>query len=81
MEMWRGKPSRWRAISYNFFNLSQSYLYSAFKTEKEARNFKIHFWVDNSVVTVGEGGTYTQEEYENMKYSLRVSIEVLKNNN
>ena len=49
--------------------------------EKEARNFKIHFWVDNSAVTVGEGGTYTQEEYENMKYSLRVSIEVLKNNN
>ena len=50
-------------------------------SKKEARNFNIHFWVDDSVVTVGEGGTYTQEEYQNMKYSLRVSVDYNKNNN
>ena len=50
-------------------------------SKKEPRTFNIHFWVDDSVVTVGEGGTYTQEEYQNMKYSLRVSVDYNKNNN
>ena len=43
--------------------------------DKEARTFTIHFWVDDSVVSVGENGTYTFEDYANMKYSLRVSVE------
>ena len=49
--------------------------------EKADRTFNIHFWVDNSVVSIGEGETYTVDEYANMKYSLRVSVEYTKNNN
>ncbi len=42
----------------------------------EYRHFDIHFWVDDSVVTVGEGGTYTEEEYPNTYYSVKIKVEI-----
>ena len=49
----------------------------SFKTNpKPERVFNVHFWVDDSVVSVGENGTYTEEEYATMHYSLKVKVEV-----
>lgn len=52
----------------------------SFKTNpKPERVFNVHFWVDDSVVSVGENGTYTEEEYARMYYSLKVIVEVKLN--
>ena len=52
----------------------------SFKTNpKPERVFDVHFWVDDSVVSVGENGTYTEEEYARMYYSLKVIVEVKLN--
>ena len=43
---------------------------------KEYRNFNVYFWVDDSVVTLGENGTYTEDQYQNTYYSAKVIVEV-----
>lgn len=52
----------------------------SFKTnQKPERVFNVHFWVDDSVVSIGENGTYTEEEYARKTYSLKVKVEVKLN--
>ena len=52
----------------------------SFKTnQKPERVFNIYFWVDDSVVSVGENGTYTPEAYANKSYSATVRVEVKLN--
>ena len=52
----------------------------SFKTNQNPeRVFNVHFWVDDSVVSIGENGTYTEEEYARKTYSLKVKVEVKLN--
>ncbi len=52
----------------------------SFKTnQKPERVFNIRFWVDNSVVSVEDNGTYTADEYSNLHYSARVKVEIKLN--
>ena len=43
------------------------------------RVFNIRFWVDSSVVSIGDNGTYTADEYSNLHYSARVKVEIKLN--
>ena len=40
------------------------------------RNFEVRMWVDDSVVSVGDNGTYTTEEFSNLYYSMKIKVEV-----
>ncbi len=48
-------------------------------TTKKARNFEVRMWVDDSVVSVGDQGTYTADEFSNMYYSMKIKVEVQNN--
>ena len=37
--------------------------------------FTVRMWVDSSVVTVGEGGTYTTDAYGEMYYTMKIRVE------
>jgi hypothetical protein len=43
------------------------------------KEFEVRLWVDDSVVSVSENGTYTPEELSNMYYSMKVKVEVQNN--
>ena len=46
--------------------------------DEKVRNFAVYFWVDDSVVSVGENGTYTEEEFNNLNYSVKIKVEIVK---
>lgn len=39
------------------------------------RSFTVKMWVDSSVVTVGETGTYTTDAYSDLYYSMKIKVE------
>ena len=43
------------------------------------KEFEVRLWVDDSVVSIDENGTYTPEELSNMYYSMKVKVEVQNN--
>jgi len=45
-------------------------------TNRTNRDFEVRMWVDDSVVSVGEDGTYSSEEFSNMYYSMKIKVEV-----
>ncbi len=48
-------------------------------TTKKSRTFEVRMWIDDSVVSVGDNGTYTAEEFSNMYYSMKIKVEVQNN--
>ena len=45
-------------------------------TTSVTTNFEVRMWVDSSVVTVGDGKTYTAEAYGNLYYSMKIKVVV-----
>ena len=43
--------------------------------QEQTVNFTARMWVDSSVVSIGEGKTYTAEAYGNLYYSMRIRVE------
>ena len=47
--------------------------------DRTNRDFEVRMWVDDSVVSIGEDGTYTPEEFSNMYYSMKIKVVVADN--
>ena len=45
-------------------------------TSRTNRDFEVRMWVDDSVVSVGDNGTYSTDEFSNLYYSMKIKVEV-----